>query len=97
MPSGRKVFTGLSTMGSLIGKGLIAGLAGTVAITVSQMIGLHLRDRGSNQAPMKVAGKVLGVEARGKAQLELEKRHSNGGRSEEELKQSVQENTEQFS
>lgn len=97
MPSGKEVFTGLSTTGNLIGKGLIAGLAGTIAITVSQMIEMHLSERGSNQAPMKVAGKVLGVEPKGKAKLELERRNSNGERSEEELKQSVQENTEQFS
>lgn len=47
-----------------IGKGLFAGAAGTVAMTVSSTIEAKLRDRGSSSAPADAAGKVLGVQPR---------------------------------
>lgn len=97
MTSKNTFFTGMSRTGTVLGKGLIAGLAGTVAITISQMIEMQLTKRGSSEAPMKVANKVLGVEAKGKAELEAEKRDPESERNEEELKQSVHDNAEQFS
>lgn len=97
MTSRKAFFTGMSRSGNVLGKGLIAGLAGTVAITISQMIEMQLTNRGSSNAPMKVAKKVLGVEAKGEAELEAERRDPESERNEEELKQSVQDNAEQFS
>ena len=47
-----------------IGRGLVAGLAGTAAITVSQAIESKLRGRPPSTAPSDVAGKVLGVQPR---------------------------------
>src|SRR5438552_10174904 len=49
---------------SAIGRGLIAGLAGTAAITISSTIEMKLRGRKPSTTPGKVAGKVLGVRAR---------------------------------
>ena len=46
-----------------LGKGLIAGLAGTVAITLSQMIEMKITKRKPSDAPADVASKVLDVEA----------------------------------
>lgn len=48
-----------------IGKGLLAGLAGTVGITAAQLIDMQLTDREPSTAPAEAAGKVLGVEPRG--------------------------------
>ena len=47
-----------------VGRGLIAGAAGTVAMTVSSSLEAKLRDRGSSSAPADAAGKVLGVQPR---------------------------------
>ncbi len=47
---------------SAIGKGLLAGVVGTAAMTVSSTVESKLRDRGSSTAPADAAGKVLGVE-----------------------------------
>jgi hypothetical protein len=47
-----------------VGKGLFAGLAGTVAMTVSSSIESKLRERGASSAPADAAGKVLGVQPR---------------------------------
>jgi len=47
-----------------VGKGLFAGAAGTVAMTVSSSLEAKLRDRGSSSAPADAAGKVLGVQPR---------------------------------
>ena len=44
-----------------IGKGLVAGLAGTAAITVSSTLEMKLRHRPPSEAPAKVGEKVLGV------------------------------------
>src|SRR4051794_10254834 len=44
-----------------IGRGVIAGLAGTTAITISQMIEMRLRKRESSTAPAEAASQVLGV------------------------------------
>src|SRR5687768_15724009 len=44
-----------------LGKGLIAGLAGTAAITLSQMIEMKITKRKPSDAPANVASKVLDV------------------------------------
>lgn len=43
------------------GKGLLAGLIGTAAMTLSTMIEMKLRERGPSSAPADAAGRVLGV------------------------------------
>ncbi|MEX0967185.1 MAG: hypothetical protein WD077_08095 [Bacteroidia bacterium] len=47
-----------------IGKGLLAGLAGTAAITISQMMQQQITGSGASEAPSRVGGKVLGVQPR---------------------------------
>lgn len=48
-----------------MGKGVVAGAAGTALMTASSTIEAKLRDRGSSSAPADAAGKVLGVEPEG--------------------------------
>lgn len=48
-----------------IGKGLIAGLIGTAAITASTMIEAKIRGREESSAPADAAAKVLGVQPKG--------------------------------
>jgi hypothetical protein len=45
-----------------IGKGLVAGVAGTAAMTVSSTIEAKLRRREFSTAPAKAAAKALGIE-----------------------------------
>lgn len=47
-----------------VGKGLFAGAAGTVLMTISSTIEAKLRGRGASSAPADAAGKVLGVQPR---------------------------------
>jgi hypothetical protein len=47
-----------------LGHGLLAGLAGTVAMTLSSGLEARLRGRQGSSAPAEVAGKLLGVEPR---------------------------------
>ncbi len=47
-----------------VGKGLFAGAAGTVAMTISSMAEAKLRKRAPSTAPADAAGKVLGVQPR---------------------------------
>ncbi len=54
----------LGDTAAAVGKGLFAGAAGTVAMTVSSSLEAKLRDRGSSTAPADAAGKVLGVQPR---------------------------------
>ncbi len=54
----------LGNIASDVGKGLFAGAAGTVAMTVSSTIEAKVRDRGSSSAPADAAGKVLGIQPR---------------------------------
>jgi len=51
----------LGQLGGAIGKGLLAGLAGTAAITLSQMIEMKLTKREPSEAPVKVAQQVTDV------------------------------------
>ncbi len=55
---------GLGNTAAAVGKGLFAGAAGTVAMTISSTLEAKLRDRGSSSAPADAAGKVLGVQPR---------------------------------
>ena len=47
---------------SAIGKGLIAGAAGTLAITLSQMIEMKITKRKPSAAPAEAAEKVLDIQ-----------------------------------
>jgi hypothetical protein len=44
-----------------IGKGLVAGLAGTAAMTLSSTFEMRARDRAASSAPAAAAAKVLGI------------------------------------
>jgi hypothetical protein len=56
------VLTEIGTVAGAIGKGLLAGLVGTAAITGSQMIEMAIEKREPSEAPAEVASKVFGVE-----------------------------------
>ncbi|MEO5576168.1 MAG: hypothetical protein ABIR67_12505 [Gaiellaceae bacterium] len=53
----------IGTLGSNIGKGLLAGIAGTAAMTVSSTLEAKLRGRDPSTAPADAAKKVLGIRA----------------------------------
>jgi hypothetical protein len=55
--------TVLGELGAAIGKGLIAGFAGTIAITASQLIEMRITKRKASQAPAKAVTKTLHIEA----------------------------------
>jgi hypothetical protein len=44
-----------------IGKGLVAGLLGTAAMTVSSSVEARLRGRAASSAPARATAKVLGI------------------------------------
>ena len=46
---------------SAIGKGLVAGFAGTAAMTVSSTLEARLRGRTASSAPARATAKVLGI------------------------------------
>ncbi len=48
-----------------VGKGLLAGMVGTAAMTLSSTAEMKLRGRAPSSAPADAAAKVLGVEPRG--------------------------------
>ena len=50
-----------ANIASEIGKGLMAGAAGTLAITLSQMIEMKITKRKPSTAPAKAAQKVLNI------------------------------------
>ena len=50
-----------STLAGSIGKGVLAGVAGTAAMTVSSTIEAKIRHRAFSTAPADAAGKVLGI------------------------------------
>ena len=52
----------LTTLANGIGKGVIAGVAGTAAMTVSSTLEAKLRGRPFSTAPAKAATKALGIE-----------------------------------
>ena len=49
------------TIASSIGKGLVAGLAGTAAMTVSSSLEARIRHRAASSAPARATAKVLGI------------------------------------
>jgi hypothetical protein len=53
---------GARTLAENAGKGLVAGLAGTAALTVSSTLEAKLRGREPSTAPARAAEKVLGIE-----------------------------------
>ena len=50
-----------NTIATAVGKGLIAGFAGTAAMTISSTVEARLRGRAFSTAPAKAAAKVLGI------------------------------------
>lgn len=60
----------LGEFGSVIGKGLLAGLAATAAITLSQMIEMKITGRKPSEAPVKVAKETTGIKPQNEAQKE---------------------------
>ncbi|SDL52598.1 hypothetical protein SAMN05421823_106243 [Catalinimonas alkaloidigena] len=67
----------LGKLGSILGRGILAGLAGTAAITVSQMIEMKLTHRSASEAPVRIGSEVLGVEPTGKPHPLHEKQYGN--------------------
>ncbi|MBK0379415.1 hypothetical protein [Mucilaginibacter segetis] len=51
----------LGELGGAIGKGILAGLAATAAITLSQMIEMKITKREASDAPLKVAEETTGA------------------------------------
>jgi hypothetical protein len=51
-----------------VGKGLLAGAAGTAAMTISSTLEMKLRKRKPSDAPARAAGKLLSVEPVGEAE-----------------------------
>lgn len=96
MSNNSAIFSSLAKTGGAIGKGIIAGFAGTVAITVSQMIEMQITKRGMSNAPVVVGGKTLGVEPRGKAQQEKEKAQSDDNEASDEVDDKVEANEGKF-
>ena len=64
----------LGDVAAAFGKGIFAGAAGTVAMTVSSTIEMKVRGRPASSAPARAAAKVLGVEP---VDEEAEARFSN--------------------
>jgi hypothetical protein len=52
----------LASLAQDVGRGLVAGFLGTVAITVSSTVEQKLRGRPPSTAPADAAAKVLGIE-----------------------------------
>ncbi|WP_444961989.1 hypothetical protein [Nocardiopsis sp. M1B1] len=55
----------LAHASSAVGRGLLAGVVGTAAMTVSSTAEAKLRGRGGSTSPADAAGKVLGVRPEG--------------------------------
>jgi len=49
------------TVASSIGRGLLAGFAGTAAMTISSTLEARLRGRTPSTAPARATAKVLGI------------------------------------
>ena len=96
MSNNNTFFSALAKGGGALGKGLIAGFAGTVAITVSQMIEMQITNRSMSNAPSVVGGRTLGVEPRGKAELEKAKAQSDQDEAPDDVQQKVESNEQKF-
>jgi hypothetical protein len=86
-------YSSLAKAGDILGKGLIAGLIGTVAMTISQLIEMKITKRGESSSTVKVGGQVLGVEPKGLADQEKEKQ---SGKASESIKEKVEANEQKF-
>ena len=53
--------TRLNTLASSIGRGLVAGVVGTAAMTVSSTLEARIRHRAASSAPARATAKVLGI------------------------------------
>jgi hypothetical protein len=53
----------VDALAGAIGKGLLAGFAGTAAMTVSSTLEARLRGRAASSAPARATAKVLGITA----------------------------------
>ena len=51
----------IDTLATAIGRGLVAGFAGTAAMTVSSTLEARLRRRRASTAPARATAKVLGI------------------------------------
>ena len=51
----------VDTLSTAIGRGLVAGLAGTAAMTISSTLEARLRGRAFSTAPARATAKVLGI------------------------------------
>ena len=51
----------ISTLADAIGKGLVAGFAGTAAMTVSSTLEARIRGRAPSSAPARATAKMLGI------------------------------------
>lgn len=96
MSASSAVFSSLAKAGGAIGKGLIAGLAGTIAITISQMVEMQITKRENSKAPVKVGGDVIGVEPKGTGELEKKKASAASGRAPKKIKDEVKANEAKF-
>lgn len=63
MSEAHKINLAVGKFGSAIGRGLIAGLAGTAVITLSQKIEREITNRPQSFAPADAAAKALSIEA----------------------------------
>jgi hypothetical protein len=52
----------MTSLPNAIGRGLLAGLAGTAAMTVSSTVEMRLRGRAASTAPADATAKVLGIQ-----------------------------------
>ena len=55
--------TRVDTLATAIGRGLVAGFAGTAAMTISSTLEARLRGRAFSTAPARATAKVLGIRA----------------------------------
>lgn len=63
MPESNKIGTATGKFGSAVGRGLIAGLVGTIAITLSMKIERMITKKSPGFAPGDAASKALSIEA----------------------------------
>ena len=66
MKNRKKSALTLGHVASVVGKGLFAGLAGTAAMTLSQIIEMKLSGREPSNSPAQVGSKLFGVEPKSK-------------------------------
>lgn len=55
----------IGDLASALGRGLFAGLIGTVAMTLVQLVEMKITGRAPSTAPADAAAKMLGIEPRG--------------------------------